>query len=45
MEHAVPSEHLETCWGSGPRGETATYNRIGLDGPRKHYGAHRKQLR
>jgi len=45
VEHAVPSKHLETCWGSGPCEETAPRNRVGVDGPRKHHGVHQKQPR
>jgi len=40
LEHAVPSEHLETRWGSGGHEETATRHRVGVDGAREHHGVH-----
>jgi len=40
LEHAVPSEHLETRWGSGGHQETATSHRVGVDGARERHGVH-----
>jgi len=40
LEHAVPSEYLETRWGSGGHQEAANRHRVGVDGAREHHGVH-----
>ena len=37
LEHAVPSKHLGTRWGSGGHTETAAHHRVTVDGARRHH--------
>ena len=43
LEHVIPSEHLETCWGSGRHGERTIRHCIRVDGAWEHHGVHKKE--
>jgi len=42
LEHTIPSEHPETCRGSGGPRNRAICHRFRVDGSRHHHGVHRK---
>ena len=45
LEYTIPSERLETCWGSGEHGERAICHSFGVDDPWKHHGLHQREVR
>ena len=40
LEHPIPSERLETRWGSGGHVERSIHHRFRVDGARKHHAIH-----
>lgn len=40
LEYTIPSERLETCWGSGRHEKTTIFQCVRLDGARVHHGVH-----
>jgi hypothetical protein len=45
LEHVIPSERLETCWGSGGHGERTICHCVRVDGAWEHRGVHKNKPR
>jgi len=42
LEHIVPPECFEACWGSGGHGERTIHHGVRVDGAWKHHAVHQK---